>query len=151
MSRRRGSATALKASEVAEARAMGGTIHTHMGICQAVFLGPLPALSMPGNATIPAGGSLLLRHVTRLFIAPGSRESREANRRDPGAMKRSDYEFPSQVHFHQAALRRRTKRGGQPEGEARTRCRPLVLHPPRNYLRPAVRRFRHRGAGSGCR
>src|SRR5262249_1030181 len=39
MSRRRGSATALKASEVVEARAMG-LIYSHIGICQAFFLMP---------------------------------------------------------------------------------------------------------------
>src|ERR1700694_662592 len=37
MARRRGSATALKASEVVAARAMGATLHAHMGICQALF------------------------------------------------------------------------------------------------------------------
>src|SRR5258708_7787379 len=36
MSRRRGSATALKASEVVEARGMG-RIYTHIGICQELF------------------------------------------------------------------------------------------------------------------
>src|SRR5580693_9090992 len=38
MSRRRGSATALKASEVVEARGMN-SIYSHMGICQELFLG----------------------------------------------------------------------------------------------------------------
>src|ERR1700749_1958858 len=38
MSRRRGSATALKASGVVEARGMV-PIYSHMGICQALFLG----------------------------------------------------------------------------------------------------------------
>ena len=37
MSRRRGSATALKASEVVAARAMKRTLHSHIGICQAIF------------------------------------------------------------------------------------------------------------------
>src|ERR1700740_2683562 len=36
IARRRGSATALKASEVVEARGMG-LIYTHIGICQAEF------------------------------------------------------------------------------------------------------------------
>src|SRR5580692_2528922 len=38
MSRRRGSATALKASEVVEARGMS-PIYSHMGICQELFFG----------------------------------------------------------------------------------------------------------------
>src|SRR5216684_8800017 len=36
MSRRRGSATALNASEVVAARAMRSSIHSDMGICQAL-------------------------------------------------------------------------------------------------------------------
>src|SRR5258708_40297434 len=39
MSRRRGSATALKASEVVEARGMIGS-YSHTGICQALFFAP---------------------------------------------------------------------------------------------------------------
>src|SRR5260370_7676583 len=37
MSRRRGSATALNASEVVAARAMRSSIHSDMGICQALI------------------------------------------------------------------------------------------------------------------
>src|SRR5258708_27660340 len=40
MSRRRDSATALKASEVVAARAMRNTIHSHIRICQAPFHTP---------------------------------------------------------------------------------------------------------------
>src|ERR1700719_1646360 len=43
MARRRGSATALKASEVVAARAMRVTIHSYIGICQELFSAPLPA------------------------------------------------------------------------------------------------------------
>src|SRR6266404_324191 len=45
MSRRRGSATALKASEVVEARGMG-RIYTHIGICQEEFWGNLGCREM---------------------------------------------------------------------------------------------------------
>src|SRR5271169_356128 len=37
MSRRRGSATALNASEVVAARAIGVNIYSHIGICKVIF------------------------------------------------------------------------------------------------------------------
>jgi hypothetical protein len=60
MSRRRGSATALKASEVVEARGMN-PIYSHMGICQALFLGG----GLAGVLKVVARGDVLV-----LLICP---------------------------------------------------------------------------------
>jgi hypothetical protein len=46
ISLRRGSATALKASEVVAARAMNATIHSHIGMCQVFIFVPQSSLPM---------------------------------------------------------------------------------------------------------
>src|SRR5258708_6460823 len=59
MSRRRGSATALNASEVVAALAMF-SIYAHIGICQALFYQsfrhPFPLLCAPQYGFIPSAG-----------------------------------------------------------------------------------------------
>src|SRR6266567_8291447 len=58
MARRHGSATALKASEVVAALAMGSTLHSHIGICQAVFFAllrlPSPRFPFPTDRATAA-------------------------------------------------------------------------------------------------
>src|SRR5579859_7824384 len=67
MSRRRGSATALKASEVVEARAMI-SIYSHIGICQVLFLGWPLFLFGPSKTAILSHQTMLIRALTRCLI-----------------------------------------------------------------------------------
>src|SRR6202158_1773361 len=70
MSRRRGSATALKASEVVAARGMRSTLHSYMGICQAGLcreLAKFHAGRSPGQANTGDENQKLKTVTSRLF------------------------------------------------------------------------------------